>query len=219
MEILTKTAHHSPEKIVGLILAGGQARRMGKDTDKAFLSLAGRPLLTHILERMTPQVDQIVISANGDPKRFSMFDLPVFSDLRSGFQGPLAGVETAFTRTEASWILSVAVDLPFLPKNLAKRMQKQQEHTTSDVPRIAVSADRCHYVVCLWPRVVLENLTLALENKQLRLHDWFQSHPHQKVVFPSTENGLDPFFNINRPMDLQVAESALVGHDVEDTKD
>ena len=200
----------SSEKIVGLVLAGGQARRMGAGVDKAFLSLAGRPLIAHVLERFAPQVGRVVISASGDLQRFATFGLPVFADLRSGFQGPLSGVETAFVRTEASWILSVAVDLPFLPHNLAETMLAYQKYTPPGGSVVAMSANRCHYVVCLWPRLAMEKLLLALENRQLCLRDWFRDYPHQKAVFSPIGQGPDPFFNINRPVDLQVAEGIVM---------
>ena len=206
MEILTKTTHSSREHIIGLILAGGQSRRMGLGIDKAFLSLAGRPLIQHVLDRLSPQVDQVVISANGDHERFSTLGLPVFSDLRRGFQGPLAGVETAFARTEAEWILSVAVDLPFIPLNLAEEMLGQREHSNPEKLMLATSAGRCHYVACLWPRMAMDTLANSLDNGQLCLHEWFQKYPHQTVNFTRHEGGLDPFFNINHPEDLQIAE-------------
>lgn len=182
---------------------------MGAGVDKAFLSLAGRPLLAHVLARLSPQVGRVVISASGDPKRFAAFGLPVFADLRPGFQGPLAGVEAAFAGTKASWILSVAVDLPFLPKNLVEKMLASLENTpdgsTPDAV-VAMSANRCHYVVSLWPRMAMKKLVPAIENGQLCLRDWFRGYPHQKVIFSPVGDGPDPFFNINRPIDLQIAK-------------
>ncbi|MBF0583568.1 MAG: molybdenum cofactor guanylyltransferase [Magnetococcales bacterium] len=194
-------------RITGLILAGGMARRMGPGADKAFLSLAGRPLLAHVLERLSPQLTPIVISGNGNLDRFAAFGLPVLADLRSGFQGPLAGVEAAFAATGADWILSVAVDLPFLPTRLVERMREPLQQMSVPEPVVAVSAGQHHYVVALWPRSVVGQLTMALANGRYSLRDWFQSHPYRQVVFLFADHEPDPFFNINRPADLSVAET------------
>ena len=204
-----KTSHGSQERVIGLILAGGKSRRMGLGIDKAFLSLAERPLIQHVLERLSPQVDHVIISANGNHERFSALGLPVFADLRDGFQGPLAGIETAFARTEADWILSVAVDLPFIPLNLAEEMLRQREHPSSKKLMVATSASRCHYVVCLWPRVAMDTLGSTLDNGQLCLREWFQKYPYQEVDFTPPSHGLDPFFNINHPEDLHIAASII----------
>lgn len=202
----------SPVSMTGLILAGGLARRMGGGVNKAFLPLAGRPLLAHVLARLSPQVEQIVISTNGDLERFAAFGLPVLTDLRTGHQGPLAGVEAAFAGTGADWILSVAVDLPFLPVQLAHRMQEPLRHLSAPEPVVAVSGGRCHYVVALWPRSVLNLLSAALADGLFSLRDWFRLHPHREVTFMFSDNEPDPFFNINRPEELQVAETLYLAH-------
>ena len=210
MRVLAQTMGHSPPHVVGLILAGGLARRMGAGIDKALLPLAGRPLLAHVLARLTPQVEQVVISANGDLDRLTAFGVPVFADLQNGYQGPLAGVEAAFVGTNADWILSVAVDLPFLPTDLRVKMQAPLQERHNNETMVALSAGRYHYVVALWPRSALPQLTTALANGQLSLHDWFGRHAHRQILFAPPANGVDPFFNINRPADLQTAEALYV---------
>ncbi|MBF0162311.1 MAG: molybdenum cofactor guanylyltransferase MobA [Magnetococcales bacterium] len=194
-------------QVVGLILAGGLARRMGSGADKALLPLAGRPLLAHVMERLSPQVERVVVSANGDPARLAAFGAPVVADLRDGYQGPLAGIEAAFVATDAEWILSVAVDLPFLPTDLLAKMQEPVRQDSDHTMVVAQSAGQCHYVVALWPRRVLPPLTETLVRQQFSLRDWFRQHPHQQRVFAPLADGTDPFFNINRPADLQTAEA------------
>lgn len=193
------------QTITGLILAGGQARRMGEEKDKAFLLLAGKPLIAHVLQRLQPQLASTpLISANGDPNRFKPFGLSVVPDLRQGFQGPLAGVEAAFSTTKSDWILSVPVDVPFLPNNLVEKMADKAE--VFQQPVVAMSGGRLHYVVSLWPRSVFESLVFAIDNKQLSLRGWFEENPHQSVDFFANGWREDPFFNINRPIDLIRAE-------------
>ncbi|MEO5362156.1 MAG: molybdenum cofactor guanylyltransferase [Magnetococcus sp. DMHC-8] len=209
MNMPAKMAGAAPTPITGLILAGGLARRLGQ-VDKALVSLAGRPLLAHVMERLSSQVDRMVISANGNSERFATFGLPVLADLRSSGQGPLAGVEAAFVGTGAAWVLSVAVDLPFLPVDLADRLREPLQRGPGDQAVVAVSAGQCHHVVALWPRSALASVTAALDNGRLALRDWFRHHPHRQAVFPVASHAPDPFFNINRPTDLQVAEALCV---------
>ncbi|MEO5340333.1 MAG: molybdenum cofactor guanylyltransferase [Magnetococcus sp. MYC-9] len=196
----------APPPITGLILAGGLARRMGGQGDKAWLPLAGRPLLAHVLQRLTPQLDRLVISAHGDLDRFAPFGLPVIADVRRERLGPLAGVEAAFAATDAEWILSVAVDLPFLPANLLEKMCHPLPQMAPAECVVAASADRCHWVVALWPRAATQRLTAALAKGESSLQEWFHHHPHHKVWFAPSGDAPDPFFNINRPADLQTAE-------------
>ncbi|RMF07441.1 MAG: molybdenum cofactor guanylyltransferase MobA, partial [Alphaproteobacteria bacterium] len=107
------------EAVVGVLLAGGQSRRMGGG-DKCLLELGGRPLLAHAIERLRPQVTALVLNANGDPRRFSAFGLPVTADPVEGFAGPLAGVLAGIDwaqvhAPESRWIVTAASDTPFFP--------------------------------------------------------------------------------------------------------
>src|SRR5215212_8394605 len=109
-------------EVVGVILAGGQGRRMD-GRDKALLPLAGRPLIGHILERLAPQVDRVVINANGNAVRFAAFGLPVVADPRETFEGPLAGILAGMiwagpSAPTARWVATVPADTPFVPRDL-----------------------------------------------------------------------------------------------------
>src|SRR4029077_4923583 len=112
--------------VVGLLLAGGQSRRMGGGY-KALRLLGGIPLLDRIIERLRPQVDKLVLNANGDPARFAGYELPVVADSVAGFAGLLAGVWAgldwaASLRPDCPYIASVATDAPFLPTDLVRRL-------------------------------------------------------------------------------------------------
>jgi molybdenum cofactor guanylyltransferase len=195
-----------PASITGLILAGGLSRRMN-NREKAFLPLAGKPMLSHVLTRLTPQVGTVVLNANGDPARFAAFNRPVVADVRPGFLGPLAGIEAAFLSLNVDWLLSVPVDTPFFPKDLAAQMCQMAQG--GEVPVVVESAGRLHPVLALWPRGILGDLTKVLDAKQLRLHDWFEHQEHRRLSIPIEEGGEDPFFNINRPDEQVLAESRL----------
>ncbi|MBF0384030.1 MAG: molybdenum cofactor guanylyltransferase [Magnetococcales bacterium] len=192
----------APADITGVILAGGLSRRMNRQ-EKSFLSLGGNSLLAHVYERLLPQVGKVVLNANGDPARFAHFDLQVIPDKRQGFLGPLAGIEGAFLSLDTDWLLSIPVDTPFFPLDLAKKMS--QSTKGREVPVVAKSNSRLHPVVTLWPRAVLPKLSAALDAKQLKLQQWFLQQEHIKLDFACEPDGQDPFFNINRPEDLNRA--------------
>ncbi|MBF0190162.1 MAG: molybdenum cofactor guanylyltransferase [Magnetococcales bacterium] len=191
------------EQTVGVVLAGGRSRRMA-GTEKIFLPFLNGLLLTRILERFVPQVASVWLSANGDPVRLARFGVPVIGDVRPDQPGPLAGVEAAFLATGADWIVTVPVDAPFLPTDLLRRLNT--EKNKEDQPVVAASAGRIHPVVCLWPRGVLSSLSAALESGNRRLLDWFAGHPHRVIEFASRVGEPDPFFNVNDPDSLFLAQ-------------
>jgi molybdopterin-guanine dinucleotide biosynthesis protein A len=192
---------------LGVILAGGLARRMGGG-DKALVELAGRPLLAHAIERLAPQVDRIVINANGDPARLDSFRLPVVADSVEGFAGPLAGVLTglewaAANAPECAWVASVAVDAPFFPADLVARFVAAVEAEGADMA-CAASNGRAHPVFGLWPVRLAGDLRRALVEQDVRKVDaWTARYSLAEAVFPAPV--VDPFLNINRPEDLAAA--------------
>jgi molybdopterin-guanine dinucleotide biosynthesis protein A len=193
--------------ILGVILAGGQARRLGGG-DKALTELAGKPLLAHAIERLAPQVSDIIINANGDPARFDSFRVPVVADTVEGFTGPLAGVLAgmdwaAVNAPDCEWIVTCATDAPFFPGDLVARL----------VAAVAEGADmacaetngRTHPVFGLWPVRLRADLRHALVVEDIRKVDrWTARYALAEVSFPVQV--VDPFFNINRPEDVSEAE-------------
>lgn len=201
------------EAVVGLLLAGGQSRRMGGG-DKCLLELAGKPLLSHVIDRLRPQVSTIVLNANGDPERFARFDLPVVADPVEGFAGPLAGVLAGFDWAhvhdpDTRWVATAATDTPFFPDDLVAKLLAA---TSGAYPAIALArcGERAHPVFGLWPTSLRENLREALQNGTRKVLDW--TDRHQTVTAPFAPlalagRTLDPFFNANRPDDLAEAET------------
>ncbi|MBK8457562.1 MAG: molybdenum cofactor guanylyltransferase MobA [Phyllobacteriaceae bacterium] len=193
--------------VAGLILAGGKSRRMG-GRDKAFVELGGKPLIARAIARLSPQVDRLWISANGDPAGFAAYGLPVLPDSIPGFAGPLAGVlaglELAAT-FGVSHLLSVAVDTPFFPSDLATRLA---DGASGEIA-IAARDGRVHPVCGLWPVSCADALRQALRRGESRVQDFVAARAHRLVDFRG-ETG-DPFFNINTPDDLVMAERRLAG--------
>ena len=197
--------------IVGVLLAGGLARRMGGG-DKPLRLLAGRPLLDHVVERLRPQVSGMVLNANGDPARFAAYGLPVAGDSIAGYAGPLAGVLAgldwaAANQPDCSLIVSVPTAAPFLPLDLVPRLLDGLRRANTDLA-CAASGGQAHPVVGLWPVRLREALRRALANEGVRkVDDWTGRYRLATVSF--ADQPYDPFFNANRPEDLERAAALL----------
>ncbi|MGH7094254.1 MAG: molybdenum cofactor guanylyltransferase MobA [Stellaceae bacterium] len=199
---------------VGLLLAGGLSRRMGGG-DKALRLLAGRTILDRVIDAMRPQVAALVLNANGDPARFAGFGLPVVPDSVDGFAGPLAGILagldwTAAHRPDCAMVASVATDAPFLPADLVGRLAERINRDEADLA-CAASQGQAHPVIGLWPVRLREALRQALVDEGIRKVDvWTARYRLATVEFPVGR--IDPFFNANRPDDLETAAALLGGN-------
>ncbi|WP_186420426.1 molybdenum cofactor guanylyltransferase MobA [Bosea sp. CS1GBMeth4] len=193
---------------LGLLLAGGLARRMGGG-DKPLRTIAGRPILAHVVARLGPQCGGLLLNANGDPARFAEYGLPVAADSVPDFAGPLAGVLAgldwlAANRPDTQWLVSVAADTPFIPRDLVARLHAARE--AAGVPlACAASGGWTHPVIGLWPVALREALRHALIVEDERKIDrWTARHGVVAVEWPAAP--VDPFFNANRPDDLAEGE-------------
>lgn len=199
--------------IAGIILAGGQSRRMGGG-DKSLLPLGGGCVLDQVLSRCGPQIETLALSANGDPGRFSRFGLPVLADTVEGFAGPLAGILTGLEWTVANTpckaIVTAAGDTPFLPLDLVDRLAAAAGRHPGSIA-VASSAGRRHPTFALWPvgcRDALRHFLVDEDNR--RVSAFIERHGHVEVEFPVLQSAeLDPFFNINVPDDLAQAARLL----------
>lgn len=195
--------------VVGLLLAGGQSRRMGGG-DKCLRILGSETILARIIGRVRPQVRHLVLNANGDAARFAGYGLPVVADSVEGFAGPLAGMLAgldwaAAQAPDCPWVASVPTDAPFLPPDLIARMLAGLDGADM---ACAASGGQAHPVVGLWPVRLRDDLRHALTVEQIHKVDvWTGRHRLATVYFPIV--GIDPFFNTNRPEDLAEAERLL----------
>jgi molybdopterin-guanine dinucleotide biosynthesis protein A len=204
----------SEESVIGVLLAGGRSSRMGGG-DKCLRLLGGRPILARIIERLKPQVSEIIINANGDSSRFAGYGLPVVADSIAGFAGPLAGVHAALewvkrNRPGASHVVTVATDTPFFPPDLVHHfLDKSRQANTLLVAR---SDDGVHPVIGLWPVQLASSLESFLEQGRHKVGTFVEEQDAVKVYFPKAEIGgasIDPFFNINEPEELAKADALL----------
>ena len=196
-------------KISGVLLAGGGARRMGGG-DKCLRSLGGRPLLAHVMESMAPQVEELILNANGDGGRFEPFGLTVVSDSFPCLAGPLAGILAGMEwlqvhRPGVDLMVSVPADGPFVPGDLVSRLL-----AAKGAARIACarSGGRSHPPIALWDVTLAEDLRRAIEHEEMRKIDrWTARYSILHVDWPNEP--FDPFFNVNCPEDLTRAETLL----------
>lgn len=197
--------------VAGVLLAGGQSRRMGGG-DKCLRDLAGETILARVIARARPQVNALILNANGDPDRFAGYGLPVVADSVPGFAGPLAGVLagldwTARHAPDCGWLASFATDAPFMPKDLVARMLAAVEAEGADLA-CASSGERHHPVFGLWPVALRDDLRRAMVEEEVRKVDvWTARYRLAVVPFPVAP--YDPFFNTNRPEDLAEAAHLL----------
>lgn len=201
--------------VLGVLLAGGLSRRMGGG-DKGLLDLAGQPMMAHAVDRIRPQVADVILNANGDPDRFAHFGMPVVSDVTKGAQGPLAGVLAGLIwarthRPDIHHIVTASSDAPFLPSDLVRRL-KQATQDSGEPIALAASGGHNHPVIGLWPVALADDLNSQLEAGVRKVVQWTAQHGFITVDFPFFEHGgrqVDPFFNANTPEDLDEARDIL----------
>lgn len=195
---------------LGLVLAGGQARRMGGG-DKALLRVGPSTILDRTLRRLVPQCAETIINANGDPARFAFAGLTVIADDVGGFAGPLAGILAgldwcAMHRPDLAWMVSVPGDGPFLPAELVSRLHAAREVGQKPLA-CARSGEWRHPVVGLWPVDLRHDLRQALVGEDLRKIEVFTAR-HGIAIADWPDKPVDPFFNVNTPEDLAKANAA-----------
>lgn len=194
---------------IGILLAGGLARRMGGG-DKPLVEIGGRAIIAHAIGRLGPQCAGLVINANGDPARFAGFGLPVVADSVEGFAGPLAGAlagmdHVAAARPDVTDIVTMPADTPFLPTDLVKRLYEARQTAGARIA-VAQSGDRVHHAVALWPVELRDELRRAVVVEDVRkVSAFIARYANVNVEWPVEP--YDPFFNVNRPEDVETARA------------
>ncbi len=190
---------------LGVILAGGQASRMGGG-DKGLNPLGRSTILGHVIDRLAPQVAALALNANGDRARFDGLGLPVICDSIDGFAGPLAGVLAGLDWAAgegASHIVTAAADTPFFPGDLVPQLQYAAE-TQGQPIALARTENGRHPTFGFWPVALRHDLRDALEGGMRKVLAWTDTHGTAFADFPT--GGIDPFFNVNTPDDLIEAQ-------------
>lgn len=197
--------------VCGLLLAGGLSRRMGGG-DKCLAELGGRTLLRRIVDVAAPQVGPLVLNTNSDPALFADYGLPVAADVVTGYAGPLAGVLTGLewalaNAPDCEWVASFACDAPFAPRDLVARLFDAVAREDAEMA-CASSGGRDHPVFALWPVRLAGDLRAAVVDEGIRKVDaWTGRYRLARAAFAT--DPVDPFFNVNRPDDLESAAALL----------
>lgn len=199
------------ERVLGVLLAGGLARRMGGG-DKPLKTIAGISILDRVIGRLVMQCDGLIMNANGDPARFSFTGLNVVPDILPDYAGPLAGIlagmDYAATHGFAN-ILTVSADSPFLPRDLALRLILERRGQKLKLA-CAKSGGFTHPPIGLWDVELRHDLRTALLDGERKIDRWTKKHGVAEVEWPTLP--YDPFFNANTPEDLAAAEAILARH-------
>jgi molybdopterin-guanine dinucleotide biosynthesis protein A len=190
------------EAITGVVLAGGQGRRMG-GVDKGLVELDARPLVAWVLERLAPQVGPLLVNANQNAERYAAFGHPVIGDAVGGFAGPLAGLHAALAAARTEWVVTVPCDSPFLPRDLVARLAGAavSAHATLAVAR---TFDQPHPVFALVRADVGPHLSAFLEAGGRKIDAWYATLAVVEVAF---DDEADAFRNINTADELAAAQA------------
>lgn len=192
----------SRDKVSAIILAGGQGRRMG-GLGKAWITLDYKPLIAHVIARLRPQVEEIVISANDDAQKYQHWTQKVVADDLPQL-GPLGGLTSAGRHITNEYILLTPCDTPFLPRDLVRRMKEALQEKMAQMA-VARDPERAHYAILMMHHALLADAENFLRGGGRAIKEWIAPHAPVEVAFESTE----AFMNINTPEDLERCEDML----------
>ena len=200
-------------KILGVILAGGLSTRMGGG-DKSLLPLGDTPLLRHVIIRITPQTNALILNANGDARRFGAFSLPTVADSIDGYAGPLAGILAGMDYAAYhgfTHIQTVAADTPFFPADLVQRLSQDAHMINIARDDNVVEKFALHPTFGLWNVTLRDELRASIIDGMRKVMGFVKQHDWRGVTW--TTDGYDPFFNVNTPDDMAQAELIIQGMD------
>jgi len=187
----------SMHTISAVVLAGGRGRRM-QGEDKGLIDIAGQPLIRYVLDRIRPQVQHIVISANRNQSRYEKLGYPVISDTTTNFSGPLAGIACAMQQSNSDYLLVVPCDAPQLPDDLVQRLTMALR--TTDGAKVAMCHDgkRLQPLFALLQTDLAPTLNEALNAGHCKAGRWLSEQPHAIAHYADNSSA---FLNINTLQD------------------
>jgi molybdopterin-guanine dinucleotide biosynthesis protein A len=191
-------------EVTGLVLAGGRGSRMG-GVDKGLVPFRGRPLVAHVIDRLAPQVDEILVNANRNPGDYARFGHRVIADEIEGFAGPLAGFERGLAHAHGELVATSPCDSPFLPADLVARLRESLQLHGADLA-VAKTGAQPHPVFCLMRRGVHASLRAFLASGQRKIDRWYAGLRVVEVPFDDEE---EAFANVNTSQELAGLDAAL----------
>jgi molybdopterin-guanine dinucleotide biosynthesis protein A len=194
----------SRDAVTGVILAGGEARRMG-GRDKGLIEIAGRPMVEYVIEALRPQVGALLINANRSRERYARFGYPVVADEFDGYNGPLAGMASCMRVAATDYIATLPCDSPHIPPDLVARLFLRLREEQADIG-VAHNGERMQPVFSLIRRALLDSLQDYLDGGERKIDRWFERHATAVVDFSDRP---DTFINVNTPEDVAKMEATL----------
>ncbi|MFK5913530.1 MAG: molybdenum cofactor guanylyltransferase MobA [Woeseiaceae bacterium] len=192
----------STQNISAIILAGGQGSRLN-GADKGFVLLAQQPLIQHVIQRIEPQVSEVLISANRNIERYKELNFDVLEDATKDFSGPLAGILQALLVCKNEWLLVVPADSPFIARDMATRLMENNQQVKIVIPD---SGEHLQPTFSLIHKSLAPSLEHFLQQGERKARVWMQQQAHKIVGF---SDSTDAFININTEEDLKNAEQHL----------
>lgn len=190
--------------ITGVVLAGGQARRMGGE-DKGLVTLNGRAMIGYVLDILGPQVADILINANRNIERYQTYGYRVISDLHGDFSGPLAGMAAAMRAASTPYIVTVPCDSPLLPKDLVARLYRTLQHAGAEIS-VAHDGNRMQPVFALLQCSLLSSLEAFLDRGERKIDQWYAQHRVAQADFSAQP---EAFINVNTPIERDALAARL----------
>ncbi len=191
--------------VTGIVLAGGMGRRMG-GVDKGLLPFQGKPMVVHVLERLRPQVAEVLLNANRETEAYAQFGYRVIADVIGGFAGPLAGLHSGLSAARYPLAVTVPCDSPFLPLDLVERLHTALQQQDADLA-VARTGQQAHPVFCLCRTSLLPNLTQFLAGGGRKIDAWYAGLNTVEVAF---DDEAEAFANINTPAELSCMQKTAV---------
>lgn len=192
------------DRVTGLILAGGKATRLDQQ-DKGLIPLNGQPMVAHVIARLAPQVDDLILNANRNFEEYTSFGFPVLRDDLPDFQGPLAGILTGMHHSTSEWLVISPCDTPFLPQDMVRRLLEAATQTNA-LAAIPFDGERRHYLHALLHRSLQYQLETWLVGKQRSMRGWLQQIAPTEVDFSDQATS---FLNVNTHEELLDAQRAV----------
>jgi len=193
----------SKKDVTGVILAGGQARRM-QGQDKGLVLLNNKPMIEYVIESLKPQVGELLINANRNLEKYSAYGFDVISDELNGYHGPLAGMASALNKVTTPYMLTAPCDSPFIADDLAAKLINTLQAEDADIS-VAHNGERMQPVFCLMKKELLPSINDFLNNGERKIDTWFSKH---KLAIADFSDKPKTFDNLNTIEDIQLIETA-----------
>ena len=194
----------SPLPITAVILAGGEARRMG-GVDKGLVEVAQKPMIEYVINAVAPQVSKLLINANRNQDAYAQYGFPVVADTLEGFHGPLAGMASAMQIVDTDYMLSLPCDSPHVPNDLAQRLFKKLDAAHAEIS-VAHNGERLQPVFCLLKTSLLDSMLNYLNSGERKIDRWFTQH---EMVTADFSDKPETFINVNSPEDIVRLEQEM----------